>query len=445
MNNAGHNLIFLISQPRAGSTLTQRILGAHPLIHTQSEPWILLHPLHAMKPANLISCYNSDIYNLGLNDFIVNMPGGMNRYKETIASAFGSFYEAILEQKEKRFFLDKTPRYYHILDELSEFYPEAKFIFLWRNPVAVLSSIINSWSKENWYTLSDYKYDLLDAPALMLSGQEKLRDNALIIKYEDLLIDPKNQMESICKYIGIPFENGMLQYGNEQSLKYKFGDKGNAFEKSLPDLLHAEQWKNGLENPQTWRVMNDYLGNLGNSVVTKMGYSFEQILRTLKENKPNIDIEKHTVPFSVLLNNTKDSFIENRMLKTQLQQKQNEFAQTKEEIEKKREQVELKDGDIKKQNEKIYQLLNRLEYKEEQKKLMDEEIKTRNDEIQQLIIQLEKRMEQTELKNEEIHQLLNQLKQKNEQLNNYSETINQLHDQLNFSNEQLSQTDDKAV
>jgi hypothetical protein len=44
----GENFIFLISQPRAGSTMSQRILGSHPNIYTVSEPWILLGPLYPL-------------------------------------------------------------------------------------------------------------------------------------------------------------------------------------------------------------------------------------------------------------------------------------------------------------------------------------------------------------------------------------------------------------
>lgn len=40
----GENLIFLISQPRAGSTMLQKVLGSHPEIHTVSEPWVALPP-----------------------------------------------------------------------------------------------------------------------------------------------------------------------------------------------------------------------------------------------------------------------------------------------------------------------------------------------------------------------------------------------------------------
>ncbi|WP_189477523.1 sulfotransferase [Halioglobus pacificus] len=35
-------LIFLISQPRSGSTLTQRLIATHEEVFTRSEPWLML-------------------------------------------------------------------------------------------------------------------------------------------------------------------------------------------------------------------------------------------------------------------------------------------------------------------------------------------------------------------------------------------------------------------
>ena len=43
------DLIFLISQQRAGSTLLQRILGGHPEVHTTAETWLMLHPIYALR------------------------------------------------------------------------------------------------------------------------------------------------------------------------------------------------------------------------------------------------------------------------------------------------------------------------------------------------------------------------------------------------------------
>ena len=43
------NLIFIISPPRSGSTLLQRILNNSSEIETTSEPWFLLHYLGIKK------------------------------------------------------------------------------------------------------------------------------------------------------------------------------------------------------------------------------------------------------------------------------------------------------------------------------------------------------------------------------------------------------------
>jgi len=53
MNISGKNLIFLISQPRSGSTLLQRVTGSHSEIQTESEPRIMLHPRYALKHEGL--------------------------------------------------------------------------------------------------------------------------------------------------------------------------------------------------------------------------------------------------------------------------------------------------------------------------------------------------------------------------------------------------------
>ena len=41
-----------------------------------------------------------------------------------------------------KYVLDKTPRYYHILPELLELFPKAKFVLLQRNPLSVFASIL---------------------------------------------------------------------------------------------------------------------------------------------------------------------------------------------------------------------------------------------------------------------------------------------------------------
>ena len=58
------------------------------------------------------------------------------------------------------YFLDKTPPYAHFLPELARTFPEAKFIALWRNPLAVVASIVETFCGGRWepdrYPLSLY-------------------------------------------------------------------------------------------------------------------------------------------------------------------------------------------------------------------------------------------------------------------------------------------------
>ena len=76
----GENLIFLISQPRAGSTMSQRILGSHPNIYTVSEPWILLGPLYPLHFDNFDAEYDARLFKTAWQSFFQQLPKGEEAY-----------------------------------------------------------------------------------------------------------------------------------------------------------------------------------------------------------------------------------------------------------------------------------------------------------------------------------------------------------------------------
>ena len=63
-----------------------------------------------------------------------------------IAEFSMSIYSAYACNSE-RYFLDKTPRYYHILNDLIRIFPNAKFIILTRNPISIFASSIEGLRK----------------------------------------------------------------------------------------------------------------------------------------------------------------------------------------------------------------------------------------------------------------------------------------------------------
>lgn len=284
----GENLIFLISQPRAGSTLLQRILENHSEVHTAAEPWIMLHPLYALRAHGYNAEYNAAWSRLAVNDFIQLLPEGKETYYRALRQTYAQLYQALLENSGKRYFLDKTPRYYHIIPELYQVFPKAKFIILIRNPVAVLCSIINTWIKESWSHLRKYQHDLIQAPQLLLEGAQLISsENCLVVSYENLLTSPEKQVEEICQFLEIPFSEQMIHYGNVEKKGFGYQEQRQDLHLSgLPQAQNLDRWISDLRDPQIWRVVNDYVELLGAELLDRMGYQYEELKQITVKYKP---------------------------------------------------------------------------------------------------------------------------------------------------------------
>ena len=421
----GNNLIFLISQPRSGSTMTQRILGSHSLIHTQSEPWVLLHPLHAFRDDNNVAGYNSSLYAKALNDFIDRIPGKKAKYEENIAQTYQDFYHLILKNENKQYFLDKTPRYYYIIDELLNYFPGSKVIILWRNPAAVLSSILKSWIKNDWHRLSEYKDDLLLAPKLMIEAQTKHTKQVYALKYEDLLAHPNDQISSLCKFLEINFEERMLQYGNLLREKWRYGDQETVYKRKQPDASFAEKWQEETKNPQIWRIINDYLKDLGEETVLEMGYVYDDLMGVLQKNKPGSKIETKTVAFETFLDADQHTQIEKNRLQALLsqsydsiKQKANEISQLSEKLNNNRSIIHEKDSLIKRKDATISEQQLLINKRETELK----EIKEREANLKNTINKNKKTLSEQQLLINKRETELNEIKERETNLKN---TINE--------------------
>jgi DNA repair exonuclease SbcCD ATPase subunit len=246
----------------------------------------MLHPLHALKSKNLMSVFNSEISSIALNDFILQLPDGVNQYYSTISDCYQNFYNSILLKSGKKLFLDKTPRYYLIIKELSLCFPKAKFIFLFRNPAAVLTSIIKTWAKHDFNALVEFKHDLLEALLLMLEASRNNNINSISCSYEELLTNPHSTIQELCKFLEIDFQSNIINYQSSITEKWRYGDKQVLYTKNEPDINHLNQWKRELQNKNIARLVYEYAILLGEDLFNKLGYSYNEI----------IDLCSHAVP-----------------------------------------------------------------------------------------------------------------------------------------------------
>lgn len=298
----GSSLIFLISQPRAGSTLTQKILGGHPRIHTVSEPWMMLHPLYAFREEGCKTNYNSRLAKVGVESFLSHLTGDSKQlYLESVAQMYGNFYQQAINSSGKEIFLDKTPRYYNIISELHQTFPQARFIVLLRNPLAVLCSIIHEWIQNRWLNLHWFKCDILDAPALLLSGIETLGESVTVVHYEKILKDFDCEMDRVCNQINVEFSHELRNYGQTESNRWAMGDKKNIYEKNTPESSNANRWIEKISNPQVWRLTSDYLDFLGAETMSKLGYDYTELRGCLDKRYPGRFRMWNTMPLRWLM------------------------------------------------------------------------------------------------------------------------------------------------
>jgi len=196
------------------------------------------------------------------------------------------------------FFLDKTPRYYHIIPELGEMFPDAKFILLFRNPLAVLNSFLKTWVGKNWGRINrDYLNDLMVAPQNLLEGVEYLADRCIRVRYEDLVIDPKSTIRKICDHLGVSYSDDFLNYGNRIPQGWELGDKVGVHAADRPTDSSLHKWKEDFADGRARRLAFYYLQKLGPTVIEKMGYSYKELEMVVNTgNKAN-----DAIPLDILM------------------------------------------------------------------------------------------------------------------------------------------------
>jgi hypothetical protein len=130
----------------------------------------------------------------------------------------------MLEKSGKRMILDKTPAYALVLPFLSRLYPRAGYIVLTRHPLAVLSSYAESFFEGDYEGAVGFN-DILGryVPAMaafLRQGQVEFHH----VRYEDLVTSPGKKLSEIFSFLGLPDEEGAVDYGAHEHADKSYGD-----------------------------------------------------------------------------------------------------------------------------------------------------------------------------------------------------------------------------
>jgi hypothetical protein len=268
----GHDLIFLISQPRSGSTLLQRVLAGHPEIQTSAETWMMLHPVYSRRSSGIETEFNSRWRREAMEEFLTNYTDGSGVYDDAIRAYAEVVYGNTLTRGGKRLFLDKTPRYFFIIEDLYHLFPQAKFIFLLRNPLAVLASELSTYVKGDWKILGWFAPDLIDAPAMIERGARHVGKDGYTIRYEDFVQDPESHTEKLCAYLGITMQPTMVDYSATPAPKGSMNDPVGVHRHSRPTADSAETWRRLADSSQDRHFAHALLDAIGSTTLERLGY-----------------------------------------------------------------------------------------------------------------------------------------------------------------------------
>jgi hypothetical protein len=258
----------------------QRVLAADSQIASVAEPWVLLPFVYTLRERGIRAEYSHQLAHLALNDFIRELPNGKQDYLSAIGSAMNELYRKATTDSDARYFLDKTPRYALIADEIIEIFPDGKFIILWRNPLAIIASSIETWGDGKW-NLSIHKVDLFDGLANLIDSYQSHSEKVLAIQYESFVRSPENELSRIAEYLEVKLDPDLLKNFHQVEFSGIMGDPTGVKRYKEVDTAPLEKWKATINNPLRKMWCRRYLRWLGEERLKIMGYDLNELFRDL--------------------------------------------------------------------------------------------------------------------------------------------------------------------
>ncbi|WP_207477551.1 sulfotransferase family protein [Arenibaculum pallidiluteum] len=270
IGSTGQGLGFLLGVPRSGTTLLSTMLERHPAIASPAEPWIML-ALEQLGCVDVRHPANAQLVGSAVGRFWIE-----DSRRAAIRGAASALYGAALERTGKTFLVDKTPRYYLILDFLAEIFPEARFIWLKRDPLDVAASYRTTWQ----VNLASAIAEGLDEPAVfdLVAGLDRLErfaaargEAVLTVGYEQLVAEPEAGLERILEHLGLaPPPEGtasLTRFGAGGGRGQGFGDS-KILETDRPHQDSVGGWQGVFDDGE----LSILLDALGAERLRRLGY-----------------------------------------------------------------------------------------------------------------------------------------------------------------------------
>lgn len=188
--------LFLIGAPRSGTTLLCRFLRAHPAVLMTNEAGVFLQMHNLITKASKGRAagveFGKEYCDIWSECLAENALELIYQYYAKISK--------IENRKTLSYWGDKHPHYNHCLEAIHSWLPQARYIYLIRNPLDIVCSIA---SMNNW----DYQQAFTAWTRFSTSYETfypKVKsEHLMMLKYEDLSANPVQETEKIFIWLGL--------------------------------------------------------------------------------------------------------------------------------------------------------------------------------------------------------------------------------------------------
>ena len=194
--------VFLCSSVRSGSTLLRAILNSHSQIHAPHETHF-----RRMQVTLTTEPVRQAMTALDLN------------VRDLEHLLWDRVLHRELVRSDKALLVEKTPSNVFVVDRLKTAWPDARFLYLIRHPF----SVARSWHEGKPEARPMERAVPYTRNFMEHVERARQKHPGMTVRYEDLTADPEAQTQRICEYLGVPWEPGMLDYGQNDHGEFVAG------------------------------------------------------------------------------------------------------------------------------------------------------------------------------------------------------------------------------
>lgn len=204
--------LFILSVWRSGSSLLYALLNQHSkiaLLYEADLPRLETYLAGRLSRGTWRERW--EFWNQGPSRHGISLES-MPTQVTDVWEATRIVYQAFAHRKCATIWGEKTPHWYDYPLSKAAKFPDARFIFLWRDLHAVIGSINRASATHHFFRKTGLARKAILGNERLKKACETLRSQGTAvfeINYEDLTSDTARCMEQICGFLDLPFETGI--------------------------------------------------------------------------------------------------------------------------------------------------------------------------------------------------------------------------------------------